>query len=66
MSFQNLRPRQLVTFLIPNGIGRHGVEYKEKTGRVVMTFPDRVVVNGGGRHGTPYVVTENNFVRAGK
>lgn len=66
MTFQNLLPRQLVTFHVPNGIGRHGVEWKEKTGRVVMTFPDRVVVNGGGRYGTPHVVNENNFVRAGK
>ncbi len=66
MTFQNLRPRQSVTFLIPNGIGRHGVEYKEKTGRVVITFSDRVVVNGGGRHGVPYVVGAGNFLRAGK
>lgn len=66
MAFQNLTPRQLVTFHVPNGIGRHGVERKEKTGRVVMAFPHHVVVNGGGRYGTPHVVNESNFVRAGK
>ena len=62
-TFNNLRPGRRVTFLIPNGIGRNGQEWKEKTGRVVMAFPTHVVVNGGGRYGTPYVVNENNFLK---
>lgn len=65
-TFANIKPRSLVTFRIPNGIGRGGVEYKEKSGRAVLCFASHVVVNGGGRYGTPYVVNENNFVRKGK
>lgn len=61
-NFEDIKPRSKVTFLIPNGIGRNGVEYKEKTGRVVMRGTYGWVVNGGGRHGTPYVVEEKNFV----
>lgn len=61
---QNFRklPGDKVKFLIPNGIGRNGVEWKEKTGRVVMVFPTHLVVNGGGRYGTPHVVDERNFL----
>lgn len=63
MSFANLKPRDKVTFLIPNGTNRFGeITWKKKTGRVVMTFANHVVVNGGGRHGTPYVVDANNFI----
>ena len=62
MTFNNLRPGQKVTFLIPNGCGRDGVEWKRKSGKIVMAFPTHVVVNGGGRYGTPYVVNERNFV----
>jgi hypothetical protein len=62
MIFNNLRIGQRVKFLIPNGFGRNGQEWKEKSGRVTLAFPDRVVVNGGGKYGTPYVVTERNFV----
>lgn len=61
-TFNNLRPGKTVRFLIPNGFGRHGQECKEKRGRVVMAFEHHVVVNGGGRHGTPFVVNEKNFV----
>ena len=28
-TFDDIRPRSLVTFLIPNGIGRNGQEWKE-------------------------------------
>lgn len=51
-----------VRFSVPNGIGRNGVEYKAVSGRVVMVFPDRLVVNMGGRYGKPGVVTEKNFI----
>lgn len=61
--FKNLKPGKRITFRIPNGFGRGGQEWKEKSGRVVMAFPSHVVVNGGGRYGTPYVVDEKNFVR---
>jgi hypothetical protein len=33
---------------------------------VVMAFDSHCVVNGGGKHGTPYVVSEDNFLRVGK
>ena len=66
MTFANLKPQDLVTFLIPNGIGRYGVEWKKKSGRVVMTFESHVVVNGGGRYGTPHVVDDGNFVKKGR
>lgn len=63
MTFKNLKPQSRVTFLVPNGIGRNGQEWKQKTGRVVMAFESHVVVNGGGRFGTPHVVDEKNFVK---
>lgn len=31
-------------------------------GRVVMSLPTHVVLNAGGRHGTPKVVDEGNFI----
>jgi hypothetical protein len=52
-----------VTILIPNGMGRNGQEWKEKTGRAVMRGPYGWVLNMGGAHGTPGVCTEKNFVR---
>jgi hypothetical protein len=61
MTFNNLRVGQMISFLVPNGIGRHGVEWKKKKGRVVMAFASHVVCNGGGKHGTPHVVNERNF-----
>ncbi len=35
-------------------------------GRVVMRFTTHVVLNIGGRHGTPMVVNDKNFVRMRK
>ena len=61
-SFDQIKPRSLVTFLIPNGIGKDGVEYKQKKGRAVMRGPHGWVVNGGGRYGTPFVVSSENFL----
>ncbi len=61
-TFQNIRPRDTVHFLIPNGIGRNGVEWKKKSGKAVICLKTHVVVNGGGKHGTPYVVDERNFL----
>jgi hypothetical protein len=56
------RPGDKIKFLVPNGIGREGVEWKAKSGKVVMVFPTHVVVNGGGKYGTPHVVDDNNFI----
>lgn len=64
--YDKIKPRCTVTFLIHGGIGRNGVEWKEKTGKVVMSGPAGWVVDGGGRYGTPYVVDEKNFVRLGR
>ena len=54
-----------VTILVPNGIGRDGVEYTEKTGRAVMRGTHGWVLNMGGRFGTPVVATAGNAVVAG-
>lgn len=73
-SIHDVQAGDTLTFMIPGGIGllRDGDkvvenrEYKKKTGRAVMrSSPVKGwVVNGGGRHGTPYVVSEENFVHA--
>lgn len=63
MKYSQIKPRSKITFLVYAGWGRNGAEYKEKTGQVVMSGPHGWVVNGGGPHGTPYVVNEKNFVR---
>ena len=54
-NFDDIRPGDRISFAMPLR-GRDTVE-TIKRGRVVFKFPDRAVVNGGGRHGTPYVVT---------
>ncbi len=58
-----IRLGDMVTIRIYVGMGRHGVEWKEKTGRAVMRGDHGWVLNMGGKHGTPAVVTEENFVR---
>ena len=63
-TFNGLRLGDRVKFLVPAGIGRHGQEWAEKTGKVALAFGGHVVVNGGGRFGTPYVVNERNFLSA--
>lgn len=47
----------------PNGMGRNGPEYKQFRGKVVMAFSTHLVLNGGGRHGTPLVADATNYVR---
>lgn len=66
MKLSDIRHGDKVTILIPNGIGRNGQEWKEKTGTAVMLGPAGWVLNMGGRYGTPGVATEKNFVRAKK
>lgn len=61
-----IRAGDKVTILVPNGIGRHGPEWKEKTGRAVMRGDHGWVLNMGGRFGTPGVATPENLVRVRK
>lgn len=61
-----------VTIKVPNGIGRNGQEWKEKTGRAtIVNFKrdpknETVVLNMGGQFGTPAVCTVDNIVSIGK
>lgn len=59
----NIRPGDRVTILVPNGIGRNGQEWCERTGRAVICSGDHVALNMGGRYGTPGVATVKNIVR---
>lgn len=62
-TFNDIRPGDRVTFLVPNGIGRDGVEWKEKSGRATLVFANHVVCNCGGRSGTPGVCDGTNYVK---
>jgi hypothetical protein len=63
-TFQNARPGDKVTILVPSGFSmRTGQEFKPKTGKVVITSPDRLVLNMGGRYGIPGVAMADNFVK---
>lgn len=66
--FKNLVGGQRVYFRQYAGLGRNGAEYKEASGKVnaLLIFADHVVLNIGGKYGTPQVVDENNFIRAGR
>lgn len=59
----SIRPGDLVTILVPAGIGRDGQEWMERTGRAVMQGDHGWVLNMGGAHGTPGVATEKNVTR---
>ena len=61
--FRNLHVGQFVTFLVPNGIGRKGVEWKQKRAKVIMRFAGHVLCGGSWRGN---VVDDKNFVKAGK
>lgn len=60
-----IKPGSTVYFLTPNGIGRNGTESKPAKGKAVLCFSTHVVVNMGGRYGTPAVITAENIVAAG-
>lgn len=64
MEFQGkVKNGDKVTILVPNGIGRNGQEWKEKTGRAVMhASHGGWVLNMGGKYGTPGVADEGNTV----
>lgn len=61
-TFADIRVGDRVTILVPNGIGRHGQEWKEQTGRAVIPGPHGWALNMGGRFGTPGVATTDNTV----
>ena len=64
MKYSDIKLGSRITFLIPGGKNLDGsIDWKEKRGKVAMKGPHGWVVNGGGRHGTPYVVNEENFVK---
>jgi len=56
MSFENLRGGDLIKFRLRD---------KELMAKVqhLLVFPSHVVVNLGGRYGTPAVVDANNFIK---
>lgn len=62
-SFAGKRPGDRVTFLRFAGLGRRGPEFKPAAGKVVMAFASHLVLNMGGRYGTPAVVDAKNFIR---
>jgi hypothetical protein len=62
-----IRAGDRVMLLVPNGIGRNGVEWKARTGRAVMpSAHGGWVVNLGGKFGTPGVVDAENLVKVVK
>jgi len=66
--FKNLVGGQRVYFRQYAGLGRNGAEYREASGKVnpLLIFETHVVVSIGGRYGTPQVVNDENFIRAGR
>ena len=61
-----IRPGDRVTIKVPNGIGRNGIDWKNKTGVAVMRGPVGWVLDMGGRYGTPGVATDKNLVKVRK
>jgi hypothetical protein len=65
-SFKGLRPGNNVVYARRCGLNIRGEpDWDYACGRVVMAFETHVVLNIGGRHGTPMVVNDNNFIRRG-
>jgi hypothetical protein len=64
-TFMGLAAGDLVEYRQYAGLGRNGPEYRPARGRVArsLTFADHVVLNIGGKHGTPAVVNAENFIR---
>lgn len=54
-----IRPGDTVTLSLPAGYKT----FKQRTGKAVIVTPGHVVINLGGRHGTPGVGTEDNIVK---
>lgn len=55
-TFDDIKPGSKVTF-----IHKVGNVYEQFTGRAVMKSPAGWVVNIGGSHGTPKIVSPTNF-----
>lgn len=55
-TFQGIRRGDRVTFT-----DRFG-HYRTGRAQALLLFPDHVVLNMGGRHGTPQVVDASNYV----
>ena len=59
----SVRPGDMVTIMVPAGMGREGQEWKEASGKIVMrSSHGGWVLNMGGKHGTPGVADVNNIV----
>ena len=57
------RPGDRVTIRVPAAMGRGGIEWRERTGRVMIKSPGHLALDLGGQHGTPGVATAENIVR---
>ena len=58
MNYQDIQIGDSITFSTPHN--------QEMRGKAVMKGPHGWVVNAGGRHGIPKIVSEANFVRGRK
>ncbi len=69
---QSIRGGDKVTAMFHAGIGlkngRTVQEFKARTGKAngLLLFPSHVVINLGGRYGTPGVVDETNIISVKK
>jgi hypothetical protein len=64
---KSIKHGDLVTILVPAGLGRNGQEWKPATGRAVMHSSNGGwVLNMGGKHGTPGIATQENTVQINK
>lgn len=57
------RPGDVVEYWQYAGRGLEGPEYKPASGKVVIKNPASLVLNIGGKWGTPAVVDERNITR---
>ena len=64
--YSKIKHGSLVTIRVPNGRGRNGQEWCERSGKAVMRGPAGWVLNMGGPHGTPGICSPDSFVRFGK
>lgn len=64
MSYKGIKPGDKIKFKQYAGLGLKGPEYRDAVAKVnpLLIFDEHVVVNVGGKHGTPQVVDGSNFV----
>jgi hypothetical protein len=60
---ETARVGSLVWIQIPNGIGRHGQEWKEVKARVHIVCPTHLVCVVGGREARPYCAESYRLIR---